>query len=79
MLRTEYTYIHFVELPKPAERKTPRWSCISVRHGDVLGTIAWLGAWRQFVFAPAGATVWSAGCAADIQHFLDQLNKQRRA
>ncbi len=79
MLKTEYEFIRFAEQPKPEARKTAIWSCINVHHGDMLGQIAWLGARRQYVFCPIGGTVYSAGCLADVQDFIEQLMKQRRA
>lgn len=79
MLKTEYEFIRFVEQEKPRERKTPRWSCVNKRYGDVLGTIAWLGRWRQFVFVPAGGAVFSSGCMQDIREFIGQLMQQRKA
>jgi len=38
-----------------------------------LGQISWFGRWRQYVFFPEPETVFSSGCMADINSFIEHL------
>lgn len=66
-----YKYIEFV-------REEKRWLCINVRMQDTIGVVEWYPTWRQYIYAPEGATVYSAGCLDNIKDFLDQLNGKRK-
>ncbi len=78
MMKTEYQFIAFRQTPSPG--KTQYWSCDNRRSGTTIGFIRWYSSWRQYCYLPTefGATVLSAGCLADIQHFLGQLAEQRK-
>lgn len=43
-----------------------------------LGSVSWYRTWRQFVFAPASNTEYSAGCLDDISKFIKEKNRARR-
>lgn len=64
------------EAPQPEQRKTKRWRILSRKHGTHLGEIRWYGAWRQYTFNPAPATVFNAECLEDIAAFLRRENKR---
>jgi len=38
--------------------------------GLLLGEVRWYAPWRRYVFAPASATVFDAGCLAEIRTFI---------
>lgn len=74
----QYRYINFVKIAdKP---KTSVWSCLT-RHGDELGQVKWFGPWRQYCFFPTVglSMVFSAGCLADVQNFIERLSKKPTA
>jgi len=77
-MKTEYEFIRFMEKELPPGRKTKAWWCRDTRHKTDLGTIVWSGAWRQYVFAPAHYTEFSAGCLTDIQDFIGQAMRERK-
>lgn len=77
-LNRETEYLRFVEEPNPG-RKTCKWRVESKSSGDILGRIAWWGAWRQFVFAPHIDTVFNKGCLNDISAFLNDALVMWRA
>lgn len=70
-----YQYIQFRRVDD-GSGKTSRWVCLTTNN-DVLGEIAWNGRWRQYVLTTRD-TIWSAGCLADVQHFIGQLVEARR-
>ena len=80
-MKTEYEYIRFIERPVSAEAKTKKWDCLNIRHGSQLGLVRWDGGWRQYIFAPATLSVpiFSADCLADIQDFIEQTMRERKA
>ena len=67
-----------IEPRKVEGRKTLVFTVWSSRQGSVLGRIVFRPGWRQYVFEPEYATVWSAGCMAAVEAKLDQLNAARR-
>jgi hypothetical protein len=72
------SYLTFEDQPRPAGAKTRVIAVHNRRHGDLLGVIHWWGAWRQYVFEPAGPSVYSADCLADIKEALQQANLRQR-
>ena len=46
---------------------------------DELGIVKWYGPWRRYCYFPHGIEIYSAGCLADIQDFINQLMKERAA
>ena len=72
----KYKYIHFVKVADKA--KTAVWECRNNRSSDGLGTVEWYGPWRQYCFCPEVATVFNTSCLADIQDFLDKVNRERK-
>lgn len=63
---TRYRYIHFMPLG------ARRWSCHNTKTGAVLGEVSYYPHWRQLCFVPGEGLMFSAGCLADIQDFIEQ-------
>jgi hypothetical protein len=70
-------YLMFEDRPRPAGAKTRVIEVRSRHRGDLLGVIRWWGPWRQYVFEPAGPSIYSAGCLADVQTALKEAGAQR--
>lgn len=79
-MNSGYQYFKVRELPLEGARKTKRHQIVSLR-GDVLGTIEWYGAWRQFCLFPrsAGMTVWSLGCLKAVGDAIEHIKAERKA
>ena len=60
------------------EKQGGEYEIVNKKHGDLLGRVTWYKPWRQWVAEFADAGVWSAGCLADVQAFLIQLNTNKR-
>lgn len=60
------------KLPRGRGRKTDRWQVFNKRSPNVAGVIKWYLPWRQYIFTPGWATIFSAGCLNDIAHFIKQ-------
>lgn len=74
-----YKFIHFVKVED--KKKTSVWECRSNRGDQCLAIIKWYPPWRQYCFFPEFAsihTVFSAGCLADIIHFITYRTAGRR-
>jgi hypothetical protein len=72
-------FIEFVEkIYDDTKRKTKIYAVMNKHHGDELGEIKWYGAWHQFTFFPARATVWSIGCMQQVMDFIRQLMEERK-
>ena len=70
-------YIRFdITAEKP---KTKVWVVSSISSGDQLGTIAWSGPWRQYVFDPEDDTTWSWDCLRTVQEFLRSQTEKQKA
>ena len=42
--------------------------------GDILGMIEWYGMWREFIFDPSIASVFSCDCLTDIAAQISRMN-----
>lgn len=74
-MKTQYQHINFVKVAdKP---KTTVWSCRNTGSGDELGVVQWYPAWRQYCYFPSQPAVYSVGCLADINDFINQLSAAR--
>lgn len=71
-------YLRVERLPDLPRRKTHRWDIYGVRRGELLGSIAWFGRWRQYTFNPASDTTFNHSCLTDIAEFLKNMNKEQR-
>ncbi len=61
------------------KRKTKVFEVKSKHDGFFLGTIAWHGAWRQYVFTPTvEGSDWSHECLADLSTFIKSLMEERK-
>ena len=58
--------------------KTAVYHVLSKSGGDILATIRWHGPWRKYVFDPADETLWSCGCLAEVQTFIEDLMNARK-
>ena len=59
--------------------KTKRWN-VCAQDGEILlGTINWLGRWRQYAFFPLPETVFERQCLRDIAEFCEQQTAAWRA
>lgn len=67
----DYQFIRMVTGEKPRT-----WIVLNKRHGDVLGTISFYPAWRQFVFEAEPGCVFSSGCMRDVAAFCDEQRRQ---
>lgn len=53
--------------------KTQIFVVTNNRSGARLGTVKWLGRWRQYTFFPETDCVFSAGCLRDIADYIERL------
>ena len=73
-------FIVFVfDKEKSVGRKTQVWRVHAIRNLALLGTIKWLGRWRQYTFYPEGDTIFNAGCLREIADKAEELSKDHRA
>lgn len=72
---TDAKWIEFEELSQIG--KTQRWRVNSIGAED-LGTIKWHGAWHQYAFFPAPATLFERQCLRDIADFCESETGKRR-
>jgi len=76
-MKTRFKYIHFeVGARNPS---TTVWICHNTKYGDILGSVSWYGPWRQYCFFPEHGIVFSAGCMADIQAFIQEAMADHNA
>jgi hypothetical protein len=73
-----YEYISISWAGSSPSGKTNKYSVTNNKSGDLLGVIRWHGPWRQYVFLAAPLTLYSAGCLADIQSFLNETNEAHK-
>jgi len=75
-MKTEYKYIKFVQTVLIGH-----WNCLNKKSGDELGSVAFYDPWNRFCFEPVEfwGVIFESICLRDIAHFLDQLNKQKKA
>ncbi len=69
-------YLVFEEVPNL--RETRIVSVRSKSSGDLLGSIRYRGAWRQYVFHPEPQCIFNGGCLADIIAALKDMNDHQR-
>ena len=75
----ETKYLYFSEEPKRDNRKTKFIAVINKSSGDLIATIEWYGAWRQYCFFPSLEfdTVWNNTCLTEILFVINKLMKER--
>ena len=59
--------------------KTSKIEIVNKRSGDLLTTIEWYPAWRQYCEEREEGTVFSGSCDRAIANFLDELNRRHKA
>jgi len=74
MMIASYQYIRFEQVHSTG--KTTVWNCRDSGSGR-LGVVKWYGPWRSYCYFVSSEAVYSAGCLADIQHFIGRLMKER--
>lgn len=50
----------------------------SASNGGPLGEIRWYPAWRRYVFAPNGRTLFDSTCMKEITDKIDDLMEKRK-
>ncbi len=73
--RTKYMTFELVDR-KP---KTTEWDVVNNESGALLGTVAWYGPWRQYVFEVIDQPIFNNGCLVELTDFLTELNTQQKA
>ena len=73
--RTKYMTFELVDR-KP---KTTEWDVVNNKSGALLGTVAWYGPWRQYVFEAIDQPIFNNGCLVELTDFLTDLNTQQKA
>jgi hypothetical protein len=73
---TKYLIFEAYNMPR---RKSKNVQVINKSSGDIIATIEWYGAWRQYCFMPSNefCTVWNNTCLSDIIEVINQLMKER--
>ncbi len=80
----ETKYLLFVDVTDLTLAKQKKTKIISVRNkssNEVIATIEWYGAWRQYCFMPERfefSTVWNNTCLADVISVIDRLMQEKR-
>lgn len=59
--------------------KTVVVAVIERRSDEVIGEVAWYGAFRAYCFMPTENTVWSTGCLDEVRAEIARLMRERRA
>ena len=72
----KYLKIEFFE--KSATGKTDIYYVFN-HSGEKLGEIKWYAHWRKYVFYSEGGIIADDLCLSDIQLFLSELKKERKA
>lgn len=73
-----YDHFYMKRMPRKKGRKTHKYDVINNNRDDLLGVIKWYSNWRQFcLFTHGGDIIWSEGCLADVQEFLNDLRTNR--
>ncbi len=72
----KYQYVKFVERSRTT--KTICWSCRNIRSDAELGIVKWYAPWRRYCYFPLCQAVYSVGCLADIQDFIENAMDARR-
>ena len=68
--KTHYEFINFEVINGCTGQY---WICRNNKSGDALGEVIHYRRWKQWVFAPTGESIYSAGCLKDICEFIGQL------
>lgn len=76
MTENRPSYLRFY-LVTSKNKKTKVWRVLSRVHADNLGTVEWLGRWRQYCFFPSSETVFNKGCLIEITSFLEKVKDVR--
>lgn len=71
-METQYKYIHFVLRERKPGIKTDSWDIVNNKSNDVIGTIKWYGAWRQYCFYTMGGCIFNTGCLKNIDTFINK-------
>ena len=68
-------WINFEDNGRSPSGKTRYWGVRAKDGGITLGEIYWFAAWRKYVFAPEGASVFEEDCLRDIANFCEEQTK----
>jgi len=73
-MESKYIQMEFIE----QKAKTVVFEVQTKSDQTRLGLIKWFGRWRQYVFFPEPETVFSKGCMADINSFIEHLMQNHK-
>ena len=51
---------------------------VNLKNHSQLGHIGWYGPWRQYVFFPAGKTIWNDSCLEDVKSIIQLIMDMRK-
>lgn len=71
------SYLVFDDFGRSRSGTTRVWIVTSTS-GSELGTIRWHGAWRQYTFWPAQATIFNPDCLDEISTFVRERTSIHR-
>ena len=74
-LTNDYKYITMIHAE--SKPKTEVFAVMTKDQEVTLGVIKWYAPWRQYCYIPDDNTIYSRGCMADINDFVEKLMHQR--
>lgn len=73
------TYVHFVAVATPPERRTKIWTVMTTfGNGISLGQVKWYVNWRKYCFYPSVETLFDPACLRAIADFCEQATKDHK-
>ncbi len=76
------TFIRFIEIAVPPERKTKVWT-VHPRDGGtisgMLGRVSWYPPWRKYCYLAEPRTVYEQVCLREIAEFCEKRTAEHKA
>ena len=73
----EYKYITIIHA---GDKPKTKIYLVKTKDQEVdLGIIQWYARWRQYVFFPEDNTIYSKGCMADINDFIEFAMQEQKS
>ncbi|KKN96767.1 hypothetical protein LCGC14_0164110 [marine sediment metagenome] len=76
-LVASFKYFNVHGWPRKKHRKTRDYTVVC-KKGSTLGEIVFYSNWRQHVLVPTSGTVWSKGCLANVNEFIEGIGRKWR-
>jgi hypothetical protein len=73
----ESKWLEFKKLETPGF-KTRYFQVLNKKKGEVLGTIEWGCAWRQYIYVTRCQQFLAVSCLRDIAQFIEELMEERK-